>query len=191
MQWQRHRTSMLPIFGILVFVLYLLDGAAHRPAGSTIHFFSILACISFIGEFFRSRALVLWEHRKSSIDLARRLSAGPMTYAAAPQTVKPEHPLMSIRMWSCLLDRWWYNTLTGAKDWTILAKMGLAGVALLTIAQRISPLAPWRQIARVPFGFSGMLLIDVSLGFGGFLFVYDGKLARRVRQVRDWLQAPW
>jgi hypothetical protein len=43
----------------------------------------------------------------------------------------------------------------------------------------------------VPFGFSGMLLIDVSLGFGGFLFVYDGNLARRVRQVRDWLQAPW
>lgn len=175
MQWQRHRTSMLPIFGILVFVLYLLNSAVHRPAGATIHFFSILACISFIGEFLRSRALVLWEHRKSS----------------APQTVIPEHPLMSIRMWSSLLGRWWYKAFTGAKDWTILAKMGLVGVVLLTIGQHISPLAPWRQIARVPFGFSGMLLIDVSLGFGGFLFVYDGNLARRVRQVRDWLQAPW
>ena len=48
--------------------------------------------------------------------------------------------------------------------------MGLAGVVLLSIALRISPLVRWPQIVRVPFGFSGILLIDVSLGFGAFLF---------------------
>ena len=48
--------------------------------------------------------------------------------------------------------------------------MGLAGVVLLSIALRISPLVRWPQIVRVPFGFSGIFLIDVSLGFGAFYF---------------------
>ncbi len=148
---------------------------------------------------YRSRELALWEHRNSSSDLPRTPSATPIkTGAMAPQTVMPENPRMSIRMaklvkelasWSCLLDRWWSTAFTEAKDWTVLSKMGLAGVLLLTIALRISPLAPWPQIVRVPFGFSGILLIDVSLGFGMFLFVYDGSLARQVRHLRDWLQS--
>jgi hypothetical protein len=87
---------------------------------------------------YRSRELALWEHRKSSRDLARRLSVKPIkTDAMAPQTVIPEHPPMSIRMaklvkelasWNCLLDRWWSHNFTEAKDWMILSKMGLAGV---------------------------------------------------------------
>ncbi|MGA2429336.1 MAG: hypothetical protein ABSH13_12625 [Candidatus Acidiferrum sp.] len=107
---------------------------------------------------------------------------------------------MSIRMaklvkelasWNCLLDRWWSHNFTEVKDWMILSKMGLAGVVLLSIALRISPLAPWPQIVRVPFGFSGILLIDVSMGFGAFLLLCDGNLSRRVRYLRDWLHAPF
>jgi hypothetical protein len=150
---------------------------------------------------YRSRELALWEHRKSSRDLARRLSVKPIkTDAMAPQTVIPEHPPMSIRMaklvkelasWNCLLDRWWSHNFTEAKDWMILSKMGLAGVVLLSIARRISPLAPWPQIVRVPIGFSAILLIDVSLGFGAFLRLCDGSLSRRIRHLREWIHAPW
>jgi len=150
---------------------------------------------------YRSQELALWEHRKSSRDLVRRLSVKPIkTDAMAPQTVIPEHPPMSIRMaklvkelasWNCLLDRWWSHNFTEAKDWMILSKMGLVGVVLLSIAMRISPLGPWPQIVRVPFGFSGILLIDVSLGFGAFLLLCDGNLSRRIRHLREWLHAPW
>jgi hypothetical protein len=150
---------------------------------------------------YRSRELALWEHRKSSRNLARRLSVKPIkTDAMGPQAVIPEHPPMSIRMakmvkelasWNCLLDRWWSDNFTEAKDWMILSKMGLAGVVLLSIALRISPLAPWPQIVRVPFGFSGILLIDVSLGFGAFLLFCDGNLSRRIRHLREWLNAAY
>ena len=141
---------------------------------------------------YRGRELALWEHLKLSRDLPKRLSITPIkTDALAPQTVIAEHLRLSIRTWSYSLDRWWSTTFAEAKDWALLSKMALAGVVLLTIALRISPLPPWQQIVRVPFGFSGILLIDVSLGFGAFLFVYDGNLARQVRHLRDWLQSTW
>jgi hypothetical protein len=107
---------------------------------------------------------------------------------------------MSIRMaklveelasWNCFLDRWWSHNFMEAKDWMILSRMGLVGVVLLTIALRISPLVPWPQIVRVPIGFSGILLIDVSLGFGAFLLLCDGNLSRRIRHLREWIRAPW
>jgi hypothetical protein len=149
---------------------------------------------------YRSRELALLKHRKSSRDMARRLGVKPIkTDAMAPQAVMSEHPQMSIRMaklvkelacWNCLLDRWWTHNFTEARDWMILSKMGLAGVVLLSVALRISPLAPWPQIVRVPFGFSGILLIDVSLGFGAFLLLCDGNLSRRIRHLREWLHAP-
>ena len=134
---------------------------------------------------YRSRELALCEHRKSSRDLPGRLSATPIkTDAMAPQAVMPEHRPMSFRMaklvkevasWNCSIDRWWSTVFTEAKDWTILSKMALAGIVLITIALRISPLVPWPQIVRVPVGFSGILLIDVSLGLGAFLLLYDGN----------------
>ena len=140
----------------------------------------------------RSRELALRGHRKSSRDLPGRLSVAPVkTDAMALITVIAERLRMSIRKWSCSLDRWWSSTFAQAKDWALLSKMALAGIALLTIALRMSPLPPWQQIVRVPFGFSGILLIDVSLGFGAFLFVYDGNLSRQLRHLRDWLDAHW
>ncbi len=151
---------------------------------------------------YRSRELALWENRESSRNHLRgRRSVTPIkTDAMAPQAVMPEHRPMSIRMakfvkevasWNCSIDRWWSTAFTEAKDWTILSKMALAGIALLTLALRISPLVPWPQIVRVPVGFSGILLIDVSLGFGAFLLLCDGNLSRRIRHLREWLHAPW
>ena len=150
---------------------------------------------------YQSHELAPWEHRKSSRDLARGLSVTPIkTDAMAPQAVMPEHRPMSIRMaklvkevasWNCSIDRWWSTAFTEAKDWTILSKMALAGIVLLTLALRISPLVPWPQIVRVPVGFSGILLIDVSLGFGAFLLLCDGNLSRRITHLREWLHAPW
>ena len=141
---------------------------------------------------YRSRELALWEHRMSSRDLPGRRSVTPIkTDAMPPQAAMAEHLRMSIRTWSCSLDRWWSTAFAQAKDWALLSKIAFAGVVLLTIALRMSPLPPWQQIVRVPFGFSGILLIDVSLGFGAFLFVYDGNLARQVRHLRDWLDAHW
>jgi hypothetical protein len=140
----------------------------------------------------RSRELAVRKHRKFSRDLPRGLSVTPLkTDAMPPQTVIAEHLRMSIRTWSRSLDRWWSTTFAEAKDWALLSKMAFAGVVLLTIALRMSPLPPWQQVVRVPFGFSGILLIDVSLGFGAFLFVYDGNLARQVRHLREWLDAHW
>jgi hypothetical protein len=46
---------MLPILGVLMFVLWLLDNASQRPAGSLIHLSSTTACIAFVAEFVRSR----------------------------------------------------------------------------------------------------------------------------------------
>ena len=151
---------------------------------------------------YRSRELALWEYRESSRDQLRgRRSVTPIkTDAMAPQVVMPEHRPMSIRMaklvkevasWNCSIDRWWSTAFTEAKDWTILSKMALAGIVLLTLALRISPLVPWPQIVRVPVGFSGILLIDVSLGSGAFLLLCDGNLSRRIRHLREWLHAPW
>jgi hypothetical protein len=148
---------------------------------------------------YRSRELALWEHQESSRDLRGRRSVTPIN-AMAPQAVMPEHRPMSIRMakfvkevafWNCSIDRWWSTAFTEAKDWTILSKMALAGIVLLTLALRISPLVPWPQMVRVPVGFSGILLIDVSLGFGAFLLLCDGNLSRRIRHLREWLRAPW
>jgi hypothetical protein len=149
---------------------------------------------------YRSRELALWEHQDSSRDHLRgRRSVTPIN-AMAPQAVMPEHRPMSIRMaklveevasWNCSIDRWWSTAFTEAKDWTILSKMALAGIVLLTLALRISPLVPWPQVVRVPVGFSGILLIDVSLGFGAFLLLCDGNLSRRIRHLREWLHAPW
>jgi hypothetical protein len=54
---------MLTKFGIVMVALWLLDTASHRPAGSWIHLLSILACISFVAEFVRSRTLTFWNSR--------------------------------------------------------------------------------------------------------------------------------
>jgi hypothetical protein len=175
---------MLPILGILMLVSYVLDAAALRPPGSIIHLFSTLSCISFVAEFFRSRAVAFWDCRKSSIEMLS-LRSSPVNREEARG-----YPTAPLRMWSQSLDRWWSSNFAGAVNWTVLSQIGFAGIVLLLVSRCISSLA-WRQTARVPFGFSGMLLLDASLGLGAFLLAYGGSVARRLRQVREWLQGRW
>jgi hypothetical protein len=165
-------------------VFYLFDTASPRAPGSFIHLLSTLSCISFVAEFFRTRARAFWDCRNSRVELLSLRSTSvnreeARSYATAP-----------FRLWSQSLDHWWSSNFTGAISWTVLSQIGLAGVVLLTVARGINSLA-WRQTARVPFGFSGILLIDASLGLGAFWILYDGNADRRLRQIRDWLQRPW
>jgi hypothetical protein len=166
-------------------VLYLLDTAAHRPPGSVLHLLSILSCMSFLAEFLRSRALALWEWRESNVGLL------PLNSSPANRETARSHVMSPLRAWTRSLDRCWSSRFVDAMNWPVLLQMGLAGGALLTVARGIGALAPGQQIARVPFGFSGILLIDASLGLGAFLLLYHGNAARRLRQIREWLRGPW
>jgi hypothetical protein len=53
---------MLAILGILMLLLWFFHNASHVPAGSLVHLLLILACVSFVAEFVRSRTAALWEH---------------------------------------------------------------------------------------------------------------------------------
>jgi len=44
-------------------VLWLVDNATQRPAGSFIHFSSNMACIAFVAEFVRSRIVSFQQSR--------------------------------------------------------------------------------------------------------------------------------
>ncbi len=75
--------------------------------------------------------------------------------------VTPAQISMSIRIWSQSLGRWWSITFARARNWT-LAETGLLGAVLLTAARGMRP-----KVRR------------------------NGKLSRRIRSLRAWLQAPW
>ena len=73
---------------------------------------------------YRRRERALWEHRKSSRDLARGVASKPIKTDAMAQTVIPQRPLMWIRMaklvkelasWNCSLDRWWSHNFMEAR----------------------------------------------------------------------------
>jgi uncharacterized protein DUF5670 len=53
---------MLAILGILMLLLWFFHSASHVPAGSLIHLLLILACVSFVAEFLRTRTAALWEY---------------------------------------------------------------------------------------------------------------------------------
>jgi hypothetical protein len=58
---------MLPILGLLMFVSYIVEGVFHRPAGSLIHLVSLVACVSFVGEFIRSRAVAIKNRKEDQL----------------------------------------------------------------------------------------------------------------------------
>jgi hypothetical protein len=61
---------MLKIIGLVMFVLWLLESASHRPLGSWVHLLSTLACISFVAEFVRSRVATAWGKREQELSEA-------------------------------------------------------------------------------------------------------------------------
>jgi general secretion pathway protein A len=80
-----------------------------------------------------------------------------------PNRVSPARSPMSIRIWIQSLDRWWSSKFTWAREWMVRSGMGVARAALVAMVRRINPLKAQS----------------------------DGKLACRIRSIREWLQAPW
>jgi hypothetical protein len=58
---------MLPILGLLMFISYVLEGFFHRPTGSLFHLVSLIACVSFIGEFVRSRVVAFKNRERGEV----------------------------------------------------------------------------------------------------------------------------
>jgi hypothetical protein len=50
-----------------MFGLWLLEGVSHRPLASWVHLVSIVACISFVAEFVRSRVVAARESREREV----------------------------------------------------------------------------------------------------------------------------
>jgi general secretion pathway protein A len=82
----------------------------------------------------------------------------------------------SLRAWSQWLDRWWSVNVAQAKYSLILVDIALLGTVLLAVAQVPIPAAiAWQRTARSAVGFTGLLLLDISLGLVGYLFIDDRR----------------
>jgi hypothetical protein len=74
---------MLKILGVVMFGFWLLEGASHRPLASWVHLLSTVACISFVAEFVRSRAVASWSSRDQELsEAAPVVSEGPRPLAS-------------------------------------------------------------------------------------------------------------
>jgi hypothetical protein len=70
-----------------MFLLWFLESASHRPLGSWVHLLSIVACISFVAEFVRSRAVAVWESRHpESSEPAPAVNEAPPSLASTSRT---------------------------------------------------------------------------------------------------------
>jgi|SRR6266852_3305247 len=74
---------MLKILGVVMFALWLLEGASRRPLASWVHLLSIVACISFVAEFIRSRVVAARDSREQEL------------FEAAPIVSEAPRPLAS------------------------------------------------------------------------------------------------
>jgi general secretion pathway protein A len=68
------------------------------------------------------------------------------------------------------LNRWCTQKFTNKPRGKRLFQLGLAGIALLGVAEIIGELAP-AHVVHVAFGFMGMLFIDIALGLGLYLLL--------------------
>ena len=72
--------------------------------------------------------------------------------------------------WNTSLNRWATRKSTNKPRGKRLFQIGLAGIALLLVAEVIGELAP-AHVVHVAFGFMGMLFIDIALGLGLYLLL--------------------
>ena len=78
---------MLKILAVVMFALWLLEGASHRPLASWVHLLSIMACISFVAEFVRSRVVAARENREEEkSEAAPIVGEAPRPLASNPGT---------------------------------------------------------------------------------------------------------
>jgi Family of unknown function (DUF5670) len=56
---------MLPIIGVILLVLWLLDYAFHLTAGSLVNLLLVFAVVAFVIDFFGRSRSALWEKRSN------------------------------------------------------------------------------------------------------------------------------
>ena len=78
---------MLRVLGVLMFVLWLVDNATQRPAGSLIHFSSSMACIAFVAEFVRSR-VVTFQQSRAEKELASAVKKAPSSLRSKAEPIQ-------------------------------------------------------------------------------------------------------
>ena len=81
----------------------------------------------------------------------------------------------SLRAWNTRLNRWCTQRFTSKPRGKRLIQIGLAGIALLVVAEIIGELAP-AHVVHVAFGFLGMLFIDIAVGLGLYLLLISRGL---------------
>src|SRR5262249_30761129 len=71
------------------------------------------------------------------------------------------------------IDRFWSANFAHKKYSLPLINLALAGAMLLALAQGPGFAADWEHEVRSFLGFSGLLLLDISFGLAGYLFLND------------------
>jgi type II secretory pathway predicted ATPase ExeA len=81
-------------------------------------------------------------------------------------------------------NRWWNLEFAKKRDWMVLCCLGLGGALFLTLAQIAGSADPWHRTVRTSLGFSGLLLLDVSLGLTAYFCILESRFRSRVMDVR-------
>jgi general secretion pathway protein A len=77
------------------------------------------------------------------------------------------------------LNRWWTTEFAKKKDWILLCYVALVGVLFLTVAQSVGSATRVRHAVRATLGFSGLLLLDVSLGLVAYFCIVESRARSR------------
>ncbi len=127
----------------------------------------------------------LTRHSSPSIPALDRVSRKP----PAPATAAPKRVSRTRRSSASILPRahWfrrqWMVDFPHKKSWMILGNMALIGALFLALARGPSSAAPWHHVARAAMGFSGLLLLDISLGLAAYLFLFERRAQPRLSAI--------
>src|SRR5262249_47880984 len=101
--------------------------------------------------------------------------ATPATQQATdwPVQVGPTRLRLVFGRVAATIDRFWSANFAHKKYSLPLINLALAGAMLLALAQGPGFAADWEHEVRSFLGFSGLLLLDISFGLAGYLFLND------------------
>jgi general secretion pathway protein A len=104
----------------------------------------------------------------------------------APAIGAPDRVFPTQQSWPTILprtlrlNRRWTVDFDPKKYWMLLCNMALIGALFLALARGAGSPAPWQHVARAVLGFSGLLLLDVSLGLAAYLFLFERRAQPRL-----------
>jgi general secretion pathway protein A len=101
-------------------------------------------------------------------DVARRRAASDW-----PEQVLFIWFRLAVRQASYRLECWWAANFAGKKYSLSVVNLALSGALLLVFAQGQGFTADWEHSTRSVLGFSGLLLLDVSVGLAVYLFLNE------------------